>query len=152
MAQDLSDLSGELYRHWEKSMTTWWDQVLESPAFLDAVNTNLGQQARGRKQWEDKVEHTMSAMHLPSRKDVVRIARIATLLEDKVLAVEDRLLEQGDQLDRIEKETLEGRLGAAEAMVALQDKLESLEAKIDALTSALADRPAPERRAARTSD
>ena len=120
MATDFSNLSGEMYRGWEEAMTTWWDQVLESPAFLSGLGKNLEAQTRGRAAYEERVDEAMSNMHLPSRKDVVQLARIATLLEDRILQMEDRLLGVSDQLNRIETELLRARVDAAEALLATQ--------------------------------
>ncbi len=149
---DLSKLSGELYRQWESSMTRWWDQVLEDPGFVKGMGENLAGQAKMRGQWEEGVDKSMEAMHLPSRKDVVRLAKIASLLEDRLVALEDRVLEQGDVLQRVEKETLRARIDAAEARVAVQDKLAALDAKLDALLAAAnvpAVRPPVARKGAR---
>lgn len=117
---DTSKLSGEMYRQWEKSMATWWGQVLESPAFLSQLGQGVEAQAKAKKTWEDQVDRTMGEMHLPSRSDVTRLARVASRLEDRLLSMEDRLLAMQDQLDRIEKETLRARVDAAEALVAVQ--------------------------------
>ena len=133
---DLSKLSGEMYRQWEQSMTRWWDHVLEDPGFVKGMGDNLAGQAKARGQYEEGVDKSMEAMHLPSRKDVVRLAKIASLLEDRLVALEDRVLEQGDVLQRVEKETLKARIDAAEALVAVQDKLATIESKLDALLAA----------------
>ncbi len=121
MATDFSKLSGDMYRGWEDAMTNWWDQVLESPAFLSGLGKNLEAQTRTRSAYEDKVDEAMTNMHLPSRKDVVQLARIATLLEDRILLMEDRLLGMSDQLTRIETELLRARVDAAEALLASKD-------------------------------
>ena len=135
---DLSKLSAEWYRQWEQSMSRWWDHVLEDPGFVKSMGDGLAGQAKARGQWEDGVDRTMEAMHLPSRKDVVRLAKIASMLEDRLVALEDRVLEQGDVLQRVEKETLKARVDAAEALLAVQDRLATIEAKLDRL---LADKP-----------
>lgn len=119
---DASKLSGEMYRQWEKSMSSWWGQVLESPAFLSQLGQGAEAQAKARKSWEDNVDKTMGEMHLPSRSDVTRLAKVASMLEDRLLSLEDRLLAMQDQLDRIEKATLQARVDAAEALLAVQDK------------------------------
>lgn len=145
MAQpDLTQLSGEMYKQWEKAASDWWDKVLESPSFLGAMGDQVAAQSRLRKGYEERVDESMAAMHLPSRKDVVRLARVATLLEGKLLSLEDRLLSLDDRLsamdarmDGIERETLRARVDAAEARLAVAERLTSLEDKIDALTAAL---------------
>lgn len=140
---DLSKLSGDMYRQWEKSMTGWWDQVLAHPAFLQGTAKNLEANSAARKQWEDSVDQTMNQLHLPSRQDVVRLARIAGLLEDRLLGLEDKLLAQDDALARVEKETLRARVDAAEALIAVQDKLTAIEERLDRIAAAIAaDRPA----------
>lgn len=136
-------LTGDLYRSWEKSMTQWWDQVLDNPAFLNQLGENLTAQSAARAHYEDHVDQTMATMHLPSRKDVVRLARIATLLEDRILAMEDRMLELSDRLERMERDALQARVDAAEALVAVSDKLDSIDGKLDA--------PADEKPAAKRS-
>ncbi len=141
---DFSKLTGEMYRQWEQSMARWWDTVLDDPNTVTGMGKNLASQARLRGQWEESVDKSMEAMHLPSRKDVVRLAKIAAMLEDRIVALEDTVLENRDQLDRIEKETLRARVDAAEALITVQEKLEAIEQKLDAL---LAAKPTPRGRA-----
>lgn len=135
---DLKDMSTEMYRAWETSMTKWWDAVLDDPQFIKGMGDNLSAQSRARKGYEDQVDKTMESMHLPSRKDVVRVARIASLLEDKIIGLEDALLEQTDAIGRVEAESLKARVDAAEALVTVQERLEALDAKLDALVEAVA--------------
>ncbi len=144
---DLTKLSSDMYRQWESAVGDWWDKVLESPTFLGAMGDQVAAQSKLRKGYEEKVDESMTAMHLPSRKDMVRLARIATLLEDKLLSLEDRLLAVDDRLvaldtrlDQMERESLRARVDAAEARLAAADRLTSLEDKIDALTAALGER------------
>jgi len=134
---DLKDMSMEMYRQWEKSMATWWDGLLDDPTVIKGMGDNLAAQSRVRKGFEDQVDKTMQDMHLPSRSDVVRVARIASLLEDKVLALEDALLDQQDALTRIEKESLQGRIQGAESIVAVQERLDIIESKLDTLIEAV---------------
>lgn len=151
---DFSKMTGDMYRAWESSMTQWWDTVLESPAFLDAMGKNLSQQTRSRRQWEDGVDKTMENLHLPSRSDVVRLARIATLLEDKVLGLEDQVLEMQDRMAAMEKETIKARIEAAEAQLRLTAVLERIEGKLDASEAPAAEpakKPATRRRSTKAS-
>lgn len=131
MSDEFSRMTGEAYRQWEKSMASWWDHVLESPAFLSQLGQNVEAQAKARKAWEEQVDRTMTDMHLPSRTDVVRLARVASLLEDRLLAMEDRLLAIQDSLGRIEKDALKARIDAAEALVTMHEKLAALERKLE---------------------
>ena len=125
-----SRMTGDIYRSWEKAMTRWWDQALDSPDFLSQLGDNLTMQSAARARYEEQVDQSMSAMHLPSRKDVVRLARIATLLEDKILTLEDRLLHLEDSLVRMERSALQARVDAAEALVAVSEKLDSIDGKL----------------------
>lgn len=132
-APDLDKLSGELYRNWEKAMTSWWDQVLESPAFLGAMGQNLSAQAQARSTYERSVDDTMEKLHLPTRKDLVRVARIATLLEERLLAQEDLLLAMKDRLEEAERHAMQARVEAAEARLELRETLAALRAEVAAL-------------------
>lgn len=139
---DLGKLTGEWYRQWEEGVTKWWDAVLDDPTFVKGMGDQLGQQSRARARWEEGVEKSMEAMHLPSKKDLVRVARITSLLEDRVVGVEDRVLAIGDQLDRIEKEMLKSRVGAAEAELRLEDRLAAVESRLEHLIGLLEGAPA----------
>jgi hypothetical protein len=130
---DLSKLSGEMYRAWEGAMTQWWDQVLESPAFVRGMGQNLANQSKARADYESAVDQGMESMHLPTRKDLVRVAKIVTLLEDRLLGMEDRLLELEDKLVASEKETLQARIEAAEARIEAAEKLAAMDSKLDQL-------------------
>ncbi|MCK6521060.1 hypothetical protein L6R49_06405 [Myxococcota bacterium] len=130
---DLSKLSGELYRQWEKGMAQWWDQVLESPAFLSGMGQSLSGQAQARANYEQAVDQTLEQLHIPSRKDFIRLTRVATMLEDKLLSLEDKLLAVSDQLAAQERETLLARVDAAEARIEAREQLAALQARLDAL-------------------
>lgn len=129
-------MSSELFRTWEKAMGAWWDQVLETPSFLGSVNQNLGQTAKARGQWTQAVDAAMEQAHLPTRGDVVRTLRVVTLLEERLLAQEDLLLELKDRADRAEKEALEARIEAAEARIETRARLDQLLARVESLASA----------------
>lgn len=126
-----SKLSNEMYTQWEKGMTSWWDQVLENPQFLKAMGDNLTQQARARRAYERAVDEGLEKAHLPTRTDLVRVARIATLLEEKILRLEDLLLDIQDKVASAEKEALKARIDAAEARVALEERLAAIEARLE---------------------
>lgn len=139
---DFEKLSGELYHHWEKAMTSWWDQVLESPAFLGAMGQNLAAQSVARGAYEKNVDDTMEKLHLPTRKDLVRVARIATLLEERLLGQEDVILELKDKLVALERETVTARVEAAEARLELRESLAAIRAELEALRAAAGAPPA----------
>lgn len=144
---DFQKLSGEMYHQWEKVMTAWWDQVLESPAFLDGVNQGMTGASQARGHYQKAVTQWMEQAHLPTRDDVVRLLRVSTLLEDKLLAQEDLLLRLEDRLAQAERESIEARIAAAEAQLAVHGALTRIEAKLDGLVapaSAAASAPAAE--------
>lgn len=135
---DFKGMSEELYQQWEKSMTAWWDQVLESPSFLDATNKNVSGMARMRARYEEQVDEQLMKLHLPTRGDITRLARIATLLEKRLLEMEDTILDLRDgmaardaAIARLEKETIQARIEAAEARLELRARLDELAARLE---------------------
>lgn len=127
---DFSKLGSEFYSAWEKNMTTWWDQVLDSPAFLDAMGKNAGSMARMRAGYEEAMDKALEQAHMPSRNDVVRVARICTLLEERLLQMEDLLLKAQDRADHLEKEVIQARIEAAEARLEMRERLARLEERL----------------------
>lgn len=149
---DFQQFTDEMYSMWEKSMTTWWDQVLDSPEFLGASGKGLSAMAGARRQYEAGVDEQLTRMHLPTRGDLTRLARIATLLEERVLKMEDTVLEVKDLLEArdtriasLEKEVLQARIEATEARVELRETLSSLQGQLTALAA-----PAPMTRRSRS--
>ena len=143
---DLTKLTGDLYRQWETAMSSFWDQTVDNPGFLGAMTGNLAQMAEARAQYEDAVDQSLEKLHLPTRKDVVRLARIANLLEERLLSQEDRILEQQDKLVALEREVVRARVEAAEARVEARAQSEALLARLDQLEAKLTGE-APARRA-----
>ncbi|MBM4369859.1 MAG: hypothetical protein FJ102_26855 [Deltaproteobacteria bacterium] len=127
---DFQKLGDEMYKHWEKAMTQWWDTTLESPAFLGAMGKNLESAARARGQYEKAVDQSLEKMHLPTRGDLVRVARVAALLEERLLQQEDHVLELKDRLARMEKEVVEARIEAAEARLELRETLAAIRGEL----------------------
>lgn len=123
----------DMHKAWEKAMTQWWDTVLESPAFTETMGQGLAGHEKVRKAYEEQVDKNLQAMHLPTRKDLVRVAKICSLLEDRLLALEDRLLELEDSRAEAERAALEARIAAAEAQLEHNERLSSIEARLDAL-------------------
>ncbi|TNE90994.1 MAG: hypothetical protein EP330_06925 [Deltaproteobacteria bacterium] len=130
---DFAGTSRAIYEQWEKAMGTWWDQVLESPQFLSGLGKNLEAQAQARGAFTKAMDEGLANMHLPTRTDLTRVARIATLLEEKVLAVEDLLLQMGDTMADLQKEVVQARIEAAEARIESREQLAALQARLDAL-------------------
>ncbi len=139
---ELDKLSADLYRQWEKAMGGWWDTVLESPAFLGAMGQNLSAQTQARATWETTVDENLERMHLPTRKDLIRVARIASLLEDRLLAQEDMLLAMTDKLAAVERDAVQARIEAAEARLELRETLALVRADIAKVSTKSAPRRA----------
>ena len=112
---DLNQLSGDLYRQWEKAMGSWWDQVVDSPAFLGAMSKQVGQMAEARGRYEEAVDESLERMHLPTRTDLVRLTRLVTLLEERILSQEDLILSMQDRMESLEREIVRASVEAAEA-------------------------------------
>lgn len=138
-----SKMSSDLYKQWESSVSGWWDQLVESPGFLDQASQSMAQMSRMREQYEQSTDEALARMHLPSKGDVTRLARIATLLEKRVLDVDDRVLELTDALAerdariaRLEAEVVQARIEAAEARLELRTTLEALQERLAAIDTA----------------
>lgn len=138
-----SKMSADLYRQWEDSVSGWWDQVVESPAFVDGASKSMGGLAELRAQYEQQMDEGLSRMHLPSRGDVTRLARICNLLERRLLDLEDHILELRDGLaerdaraSRIEAELVQARIEAAEARIEQRTQLDALQARLASLEAA----------------
>lgn len=127
-------------------MTAWWDQVLESPAFLGPVNSGLGGVAQARGAYTRGVDQFLTQAHLPTREDIVRLLRVATQLEDRLLAQEDLLLRLGDDARSAEKAALEARIQSAEAQIALNERLAAIEGLLQNSAAGAAPALPPARR------
>jgi len=138
-----SQMSADLYKQWEDSLSSWWDQVVESPAFLEGAGNGMAGVSKIRAQYEQQMDDNLSKMHLPSRGDITRLARIATLLERRLLDLEDRLLEMKDALAerdaraaRLEAELIQARIEAAEGRIEQRTTLQALQARLAAIEEA----------------
>ena len=114
-------------------MGAWWDQVLQSPAFLHLMGENLVARNQARANYERAVDNAMDRMHLPTRKDIGRVARIATLLEERLLAQEDILLSLRDELQAAQQDAVRARIDAAQARLDVQAELRVLREELAAL-------------------
>jgi len=132
MADNTNPFSGEMYNIWERNMTQWWDQVLNSNAVLTAMDESLSAQTSARAGYEKSVDDTLTRMHLPTRSDVIRLAKIASMLGERLLSQEDVLLEVRDQLNEMEKIAIQARIEAAETRLEMREKIAVLQARIDA--------------------
>ena len=114
-------------------MAKWWEHTLASPGVLQAMGRGLGKSTEARAQYEHAVEERLQRLHLPTRGDLVRMTRIATLLEEKLLQQEDTILALRDEVAATRREALEARIEAAEARVELREALVALHAQLATL-------------------
>lgn len=134
---DPAALDDDLLQRWEQHFARWWGEVLEDPGAMRRVSEQIAARSALRSTWEAEIDRSMESMHLPSRTDLLRLARIVSSLEDRLVAVEDQVFEQSVQRSRLERETLKARVHAAEALVTVTERLACLEEKIDALRERL---------------
>ncbi len=139
---DFQKMSNDFYKQWEQSMTQWWDQVIDSPAFLDAMGKNAAGYAKARGSWQKSMDDMADKLHMPGKGDLVRLARICTMLEERLLRQEDHILLLQDRLETLEKEAIQARIEAAEARLEQRERLQRLEE----LLVKLGDAPADNRR------
>jgi hypothetical protein len=123
---------GDWLKQWEQSLAKWWDTALEDPAFVRGFGDALAGRAQLRSSWEQGMEQTLEQMHMPSKRDVIRLARIASMLEDRLVNVEEQLADVSARLDRMEKEALRARIDSAEVLIRLEEQLRALHEKLDA--------------------
>lgn len=95
-------VSADLMSQWKQFLDQWiavWSKALEQAMGTDAFARTLGKQMEGflnaaspaRKAAEQYIEATLSGLGLPSRAQMVGIARQIVELEEKIEAMEDRL-------------------------------------------------------------
>jgi hypothetical protein len=136
---DFQKMSNDFYKQWEQSMTQWWDQVIDSPAFLDAMGKNAAGYAKARGNWQKSMDDMADKLHMPGKGDLVRLARICTMLEERLLRQEDHILLLQDRLETLEKEAIQARIEAAEARLEQRERLQRLEELLVKLSDAPAD-------------
>jgi hypothetical protein len=114
----------DLLAQWKQFLDQWiaaWGKVLEQAMGTETFARALGQhldrwlalQAPARKMAEEGTEATLGALGLPSRSQVVGIARQLVDLEDRVEAVEDRLTMLLVRMDDLHKALLDHEAAAA---------------------------------------
>ncbi|MEQ1569180.1 MAG: hypothetical protein ABMA64_26325 [Myxococcota bacterium] len=133
------------FREWERSVAAWWNTVLDDPAFVRGMGDAMAGRSQVAQQVQEGVDRTLDAWHLPSKRDLVRVAHIASLLEDRLVGLEDTVADLTERLDRIEKEALRARIDAAEVRLMLDQRLDAIDAGLARLSAPPA-KPAPRKR------
>jgi polyhydroxyalkanoate synthesis regulator phasin len=94
--------SPELMTQWKQFLDQWiaaWSRVLEQAMGTDAFAKTLGKQMEGflnaanpaKKAAEQQIEGSLAGLGLPSRTQVVSLAKQIVLLEEKIEGLEDKL-------------------------------------------------------------
>jgi hypothetical protein len=94
--------SPDLMAQWKQFLDQWiaaWSRVLEQAMGTEAFAKTLGAQMQGflntanpaKKAAEQQIEGSLAGLGLPSRSQVVSLAKQIVLLEEKVEALEDKL-------------------------------------------------------------
>jgi hypothetical protein len=114
----------ELLTQWKQFLDQWiaaWGKVLEqamgTEAFAQALGKHLDQwlsiQAPMKKMAEESTEATLQALGMPSRSQVVGIARQMVDLEDRIEGLEDRLGALMARMDDLFKSLVDHEAAAA---------------------------------------
>ncbi|MFT6146179.1 MAG: hypothetical protein ACJATT_005913 [Myxococcota bacterium] len=122
-----NEANNHLYDQWEKGMTKWWESLMQNPAFLGSLGENMANMTQMRTAWDDAVDQGLERSRMPTRKDMIRLVSVVSLLEDKLLKVEDQLLTSQDRLVEMEKTLLTVRIESAEMRLELNERLGRME-------------------------
>jgi hypothetical protein len=126
-----NEASNQLYEQWEKGMTEWWESLMQNPAFLGSLGDNMANMTQMRTAWDDAIDQGLDRARMPTRKDMIRLASVVSLLEDKLLKVEDQLLNSHDRLIEMEKALLTSRIESAEMRLELNERLSRMELALE---------------------
>jgi len=94
--------SPDLMAQWKQFLDQWiaaWSRVLEQAMGTEAFAKTLGKQMEGflnaaspaKKAAEQQIEGSLAGLGLPSRSQVVGLAKQVVLLEEKLEGLEDKL-------------------------------------------------------------
>jgi hypothetical protein len=94
--------SPDLMAQWKQFLDQWigaWSRVLEQAMGTEAFAKTLGKQMEGflnaaspaKKAAEQQIEGSLAGLGLPSRSQVVGLAKQVVLLEEKLEGFEDKL-------------------------------------------------------------
>lgn len=96
-----------LFQTWKKEFDAWEaraakvsSQVLESPAVLEPSGALLSLVMRGKARTDRALSGMWSAIGLPNRRDQERTLRMLTVLERRVIDLEEKLEDAHDELLR----------------------------------------------------
>lgn len=118
--------------YFDKVVSTYFDNLWESPIYLDMMSNHMNKMYEMRKQWNKNMESFLSIMQLPNQE-----------LQQKTLHTVNTLLyewrfEQDELKSRIEKieediNTLKSEKSDEQKNVNISKRLESIEEQLKAL-------------------
>ena len=118
--------------YFDKVVSTYFDNLWESPIYLDMMSNHMNKMYEVRKQWNKNMESFLSIMQLPNQE-----------LQQKTLHTVNTLLyewrfEQDELKSRIEKieediNTLKSEKSDEQKNVDISKRLESIEEQLKAL-------------------
>lgn len=98
---------GVLFDRFKKGFDAWEGraaavsaEVLKSPRVLEPSGTVLSAVMRGKARADRTLQGLWSAIGLPNRRDQERTLRLLSVLERKVIDLEEKLEDQNDALRR----------------------------------------------------
>lgn len=135
------------YRRWYEATNQEWSRiagkVVGSEAFIELVSRSVETYTSAMRSLRRSSEAQLSALQLPTRTDVARVASLVIGLEAKLERIEDALD------DSLMSAKLSAQSSAGEmtvSLTALEERLSRVEGKMDAVLSTLAESLASQHR------
>jgi hypothetical protein len=105
-----------LFEKWKKGFDAWEaraakvsSKVLESPVVLEPTGALLSAVMRGKARTDRVLGDVWSAVGLPNRRDQERTLRLLTVLERRVIDLEEKLEDAHEDLRRARSESARTR-------------------------------------------
>ncbi len=89
---------------WEGRAAKWSSKVLESPAVLEPSGALLSAMMRRKARTDRMLSDVWSAVGLPNRRDQERTLRLLTVLERRVIDLEEKLEDARENERRARKD------------------------------------------------
>lgn len=128
------------YRRWYEATNQDWSQmagnVVGSEAFIELVSRSVETYTSAMRSLRRSSEAQLSALQLPTRRDVARVASLVIALEAKVERIEDAL---DDSLMSAKQSAQSSAVEMTVSLTAMEERLSRVEGKMDAVLSTLAE-------------
>jgi hypothetical protein len=100
-----------LFEKWKKGFDAWEveaakrsSEILQSPRVLEPAGAVLSAVMRGRARADRALSDVWSAVGLPNRRDQERTLRLLTVLERRVIDLEEKLDDAREDVRRAQSE------------------------------------------------